>query len=181
MKLVGSNLDLRKVSWKKRVDIIPSRLSTDTETSSDEAPHHSHTHTRRPGEDLPIRPADRQPGSQHACYRAPLVRSHARQPGFLSALRDLTPLKNINIVESLSFWASYISPLGPQLALVPSFLPPATQRGALASTAAHPVDDEGQASLCACPSVLSPSRWRGGDLKEASLGSVSRLHYCVSL
>lgn len=43
MKLVGSNLDLRKVSWKKRVDVIPSRLSTDTEMSSDEVPGHSHT------------------------------------------------------------------------------------------------------------------------------------------
>lgn len=66
--LVGSNLDLRKVSWKKRVDVIPSRLSTDTEMSSDEAPRHSHSHTPLPGEDLPIRPTDRHRGSQHACY-----------------------------------------------------------------------------------------------------------------
>ncbi|KAG7236434.1 hypothetical protein INR49_000909 [Caranx melampygus] len=39
VKLVGSHLDLRKVSWKKQVDVIPSRNSTDTETSSDEAPN----------------------------------------------------------------------------------------------------------------------------------------------
>uniref|UniRef100_A0A7N8YQ31 Integrin beta n=1 Tax=Mastacembelus armatus TaxID=205130 RepID=A0A7N8YQ31_9TELE len=60
VKLVGSNLDLRKVSWKKQVDIIPSRLSTDTETNSDEAPHPSYTQTPLPGEDHSIRPTDRQ-------------------------------------------------------------------------------------------------------------------------
>uniref|UniRef100_A0A671XFI0 Integrin beta n=1 Tax=Sparus aurata TaxID=8175 RepID=A0A671XFI0_SPAAU len=65
VKLVGSNLDLRKVSWKKRVDVIPSRHSTDTEASSDEAPHPSSTQTRVPGEDHSIRPADRQTGSYH--------------------------------------------------------------------------------------------------------------------
>ncbi|XP_041830234.1 integrin beta-4 isoform X2 [Melanotaenia boesemani] len=48
MKLVGSNLDLRKVSWKKRVEIIPYRLSTDTEASSDEVPHPSNTQTPFP-------------------------------------------------------------------------------------------------------------------------------------
>ncbi|XP_071329314.1 integrin beta-4 isoform X2 [Trachinotus anak] len=48
VKLVGSHLDLRKVSWKKQVDIIPSRLSTDTETSSDEAPRPSYAQTPLP-------------------------------------------------------------------------------------------------------------------------------------
>uniref|UniRef100_A0AAX7VMB4 Integrin beta n=1 Tax=Astatotilapia calliptera TaxID=8154 RepID=A0AAX7VMB4_ASTCA len=48
VKLVGSNLDLRKVSWKRRVDVIPSRLSTDTETSSDETPNPSYTKTPLP-------------------------------------------------------------------------------------------------------------------------------------
>ncbi|XP_077958908.1 integrin beta-4 isoform X5 [Gasterosteus aculeatus] len=48
VKMVGSNLDLRKVSWKKRVDVIPSRLSTDTETSSDEVPHPSYAQTPLP-------------------------------------------------------------------------------------------------------------------------------------
>ncbi|XP_019119048.2 integrin beta-4 isoform X2 [Larimichthys crocea] len=48
VQLVGSNLDLRKVSWKKRVDIIPSRLSTDTETSLDETPHPSSAQTALP-------------------------------------------------------------------------------------------------------------------------------------
>uniref|UniRef100_A0A665VCW3 Integrin beta n=1 Tax=Echeneis naucrates TaxID=173247 RepID=A0A665VCW3_ECHNA len=42
VKLVGSHLDLRKVSWKKQVDVIPSRLSTDTEASADEAPQPSY-------------------------------------------------------------------------------------------------------------------------------------------
>uniref|UniRef100_A0AAQ5XYK5 Integrin beta n=1 Tax=Amphiprion ocellaris TaxID=80972 RepID=A0AAQ5XYK5_AMPOC len=48
VKLVGSNLDLRKVSWKKRVEVIPHRLSTDTEASSDEAPCPSRTQTPLP-------------------------------------------------------------------------------------------------------------------------------------
>uniref|UniRef100_A0AAQ6AP85 Integrin beta n=1 Tax=Amphiprion ocellaris TaxID=80972 RepID=A0AAQ6AP85_AMPOC len=60
VKLVGSNLDLRKVSWKKRVEVIPHRLSTDTEASSDEAPCPSRTQTPLPGEDLSIKPTDRQ-------------------------------------------------------------------------------------------------------------------------
>ncbi|KAK7918950.1 hypothetical protein WMY93_010234 [Mugilogobius chulae] len=39
VKLVGSDLDLRAVSWKKQVDVIPkSRLSTDTESSLEETP-----------------------------------------------------------------------------------------------------------------------------------------------
>ncbi|KAJ0016250.1 hypothetical protein NQD34_014540 [Periophthalmus magnuspinnatus] len=47
VKLVGSDLDLRSVSWKKHVDVIPrSRLSTDTEASSEETPPRT-----RPGED----------------------------------------------------------------------------------------------------------------------------------
>lgn len=58
VKLVGSHLDLRKVSWKKQVDLIPSRNSTDTETSSDEAPN------PLPGEDHSTRPADRQHASK---------------------------------------------------------------------------------------------------------------------
>ncbi|XP_010795576.1 integrin beta-4-like, partial [Notothenia coriiceps] len=50
VKLVGSNLDLRKVSWKRRVDVF--RLSTDTEASSDsEAPRQNYAKTPRPGED----------------------------------------------------------------------------------------------------------------------------------
>uniref|UniRef100_A0A8C4ILA4 Integrin beta n=1 Tax=Dicentrarchus labrax TaxID=13489 RepID=A0A8C4ILA4_DICLA len=69
VKLVGSNLDLRKVSWKKRVDIIPSRLSTDTETSSDEAPNPSHAKTPQPGEDHSIRPTDRQTVQSHSAYQ----------------------------------------------------------------------------------------------------------------
>ncbi|XP_029977239.1 integrin beta-4 isoform X2 [Sphaeramia orbicularis] len=49
VKLVGSNLDLRKVSWKKRVEVIPNyRLSTDTEASSDETPQLSHTQAPQP-------------------------------------------------------------------------------------------------------------------------------------
>uniref|UniRef100_A0A8D2ZQV2 Integrin beta n=1 Tax=Scophthalmus maximus TaxID=52904 RepID=A0A8D2ZQV2_SCOMX len=48
VKLVGSNLDLRKVSWKKQVDVIASRLSTDTEASSDETPHPSYAQTPLP-------------------------------------------------------------------------------------------------------------------------------------
>uniref|UniRef100_A0A8C5GEQ0 Integrin beta n=1 Tax=Gouania willdenowi TaxID=441366 RepID=A0A8C5GEQ0_GOUWI len=35
VKLVGSDLDLRAVSWKKPVEVITSRLSTDTESSSE--------------------------------------------------------------------------------------------------------------------------------------------------
>ncbi|XP_034414562.1 integrin beta-4 isoform X2 [Cyclopterus lumpus] len=45
VKLVGSKLDLRKVSW---LDVISSRLSTDTETSSDEAPHPGYAKTPLP-------------------------------------------------------------------------------------------------------------------------------------
>ncbi|XP_014825792.1 PREDICTED: integrin beta-4 isoform X3 [Poecilia mexicana] len=48
IKLVGSNLELRQVSWKQRVEVIPSRLSTDTEMSSDEKPHPSSSHTPLP-------------------------------------------------------------------------------------------------------------------------------------
>ncbi|TNN48639.1 Integrin beta-4 [Liparis tanakae] len=45
VKLVGSNLDLRRVTW---VDAITRRPSTDTETSSDEAPHPGNTQTPLP-------------------------------------------------------------------------------------------------------------------------------------
>ncbi|CAB1311821.1 unnamed protein product [Coregonus sp. 'balchen'] len=45
IKLVGSKLDLRSVSWKRHVDVIPYRLSTDTETSTDETPRPSRTQT----------------------------------------------------------------------------------------------------------------------------------------
>ncbi|XP_072311845.1 integrin beta-4 [Eucyclogobius newberryi] len=39
VKLVGSDLDLRTVSWKRQVDVIPrSRMSTDAEASSEETP-----------------------------------------------------------------------------------------------------------------------------------------------
>nr|XP_057918035.1 integrin beta-4 isoform X2 [Doryrhamphus excisus] len=49
VKMVGSNLDLRKVSWKKRVDVIPnSRHSTDTEASTDEVPLPRFTQTAVP-------------------------------------------------------------------------------------------------------------------------------------
>lgn len=61
MKLVGSSLDLRKVSWNKQVDFISSRLSTDS--SSDEAPRLGLTHTPLPGEDRAIGAADRREAS----------------------------------------------------------------------------------------------------------------------
>uniref|UniRef100_A0A7N5ZSS9 Integrin beta n=1 Tax=Anabas testudineus TaxID=64144 RepID=A0A7N5ZSS9_ANATE len=86
VQLVGSDLDLRKVSWKKRVDIIPSRFSTDTETSSDEAPRPSYAQTPLPGEEHSIRPTDRQlasmPAIVHRQSRALQVNQHARvSPG----------------------------------------------------------------------------------------------------
>lgn len=55
VKLVGSELDLRQVSWKKQVDVIARRLSTDTETSTDEGPHLSYAQTPQPGEDHSLR------------------------------------------------------------------------------------------------------------------------------
>lgn len=48
MQLVGSELDLRQVSWGRRVEIIPGRLSTD---GAEEAPHPSSARTPLPGED----------------------------------------------------------------------------------------------------------------------------------
>ncbi|XP_072228830.1 integrin beta-4 isoform X2 [Leuresthes tenuis] len=48
VKLVGSHLDLRTVAWKKQVEVIPIRLSTDTEASSDEAQHPSYSQTPLP-------------------------------------------------------------------------------------------------------------------------------------
>ncbi|XP_035998391.1 integrin beta-4 isoform X4 [Fundulus heteroclitus] len=48
LKLVGCNLDLRQVSWRKRVEVIPSRLSTDTEMSSDELPRPGSSQTPLP-------------------------------------------------------------------------------------------------------------------------------------
>uniref|UniRef100_A0A8D3DDK0 Integrin beta n=1 Tax=Scophthalmus maximus TaxID=52904 RepID=A0A8D3DDK0_SCOMX len=72
VKLVGSNLDLRKVSWKKQVDVIASRLSTDTEASSDETPHPSYAQTPLPGEDSSIRPADRKTGNSPRIQSVPI-------------------------------------------------------------------------------------------------------------
>lgn len=144
VKLVGSNLDLRKVSWKKRVDVIPSRLSTDTEMSSDEAPRHSHSHTPLPGEDLPIRPTDRQRGSRLACLL--LIRHFAA-----------------NCSQGWAFRLCIFLPLDPQPVPIPILL---------ASTAAHLVDDSGQAFLCACPSVFCLSQQEGGNVREASLCSL---------
>uniref|UniRef100_A0A3B3UL19 Integrin beta n=1 Tax=Poecilia latipinna TaxID=48699 RepID=A0A3B3UL19_9TELE len=73
IKLVGSNLELRQVSWKQRVEVIPSRLSTDTEMSSDEKPHPSSSHTPLPGEDRPTRSTDRdrQTASMPYCTASP--------------------------------------------------------------------------------------------------------------
>lgn len=48
VQLVGSDLDLRKVSWKLPADIIPCRLSPDTDASD------SHAQTLAQGEDLSL-------------------------------------------------------------------------------------------------------------------------------
>lgn len=110
MKLVGSNLDLRKVSWKKQVDIIPSRLSTDS--SSDEAPHLSHTHTPLPGEDRAIRATDRQAGGEHASCQFP------------SKATSVSPLPSL-IRPYLRNHAEPTPTL--QLAAILSFFPPASK------------------------------------------------------
>lgn len=75
------------------------------------------------------------------------------------------PAINTPLVSSQgwAFGLHIFLPLEPSAGTHPIFL---------ASTAAHLVDDPGQGFLCACPSVLSPSQWRGGDLREASLCSV---------
>ncbi|KAG9350375.1 hypothetical protein JZ751_026730, partial [Albula glossodonta] len=44
VQLVGEDLDLRKVSWRLPADVIPNRLSTDTE-ASDEPPHPARAQT----------------------------------------------------------------------------------------------------------------------------------------
>ncbi|KAI4897175.1 hypothetical protein NFI96_015221 [Prochilodus magdalenae] len=51
VKLVGSDLDLRTVSWKLPADIIPFRLSSSTE-GSDDPPASSHLQTPHPGDHL---------------------------------------------------------------------------------------------------------------------------------
>uniref|UniRef100_A0A8B9LL02 Integrin beta n=1 Tax=Astyanax mexicanus TaxID=7994 RepID=A0A8B9LL02_ASTMX len=48
VKLVGSDLDLRMVSWKLPADVIPHRLSSSTE-ASDDLPPASHLRTPHPG------------------------------------------------------------------------------------------------------------------------------------
>lgn len=118
-----------------------------------------------------VYPADRQTGSSHASYYAPPVRGPARQPTFLSALRDLILSEISTFVYSFSFGLQSLSPR-PRVAPVSSILPPPAQRGALASTAPPPVDDRGQAFPGACLSVLSPSQWGGNDLEEACPGFV---------
>uniref|UniRef100_A0AAZ3SUJ0 Integrin beta n=1 Tax=Oncorhynchus tshawytscha TaxID=74940 RepID=A0AAZ3SUJ0_ONCTS len=83
IKLVGSKLDLRSVSWKRHVDVIPYRLSTDTDTSTDETPRPSRAQTPSlKGEDhLPgvldsqTRQSDRQkdsmPATAHGSHQPP--------------------------------------------------------------------------------------------------------------
>uniref|UniRef100_A0A8C7PP43 Integrin beta n=1 Tax=Oncorhynchus mykiss TaxID=8022 RepID=A0A8C7PP43_ONCMY len=83
IKLVGSKLDLRSVSWKRHVDVIPYRLSTDTDTSTDETPRPSRAQTPSlKGEDhLPgvldsqTRQTDRQkdsmPATVHGSHQPP--------------------------------------------------------------------------------------------------------------
>uniref|UniRef100_A0A8C7L721 Integrin beta n=1 Tax=Oncorhynchus kisutch TaxID=8019 RepID=A0A8C7L721_ONCKI len=83
IKLVGSKLDLRSVSWKRHADVIPYRLSTDTDTSTDETPRPSRAQTPSlKGEDhLPgvldsqTRQSDRQkdsmPATAHGSHQPP--------------------------------------------------------------------------------------------------------------
>lgn len=80
---MGSKLDLRSVSWKRHVDVIPYRLSTDTDTSTDETPRPSRAQTPSlKGEDhLPgvldsqTRQTDRQkdsmPATVHGSHQPP--------------------------------------------------------------------------------------------------------------
>uniref|UniRef100_A0A8C3AUV6 Integrin beta n=1 Tax=Cyclopterus lumpus TaxID=8103 RepID=A0A8C3AUV6_CYCLU len=81
VKLVGSKLDLRKVSW---LDVISSRLSTDTETSSDEAPHPGYAKTPLPGEDHSIRVRDRHSQLAQSIHFTPCIQSLNRdRPYFI--------------------------------------------------------------------------------------------------
>lgn len=63
VQLVGSDLDLRKVSWKLPADIIPCRLSPDTDASDSQ--------TLPQGEDLSL--ADSMPATPNVnpqlCYQ----------------------------------------------------------------------------------------------------------------
>lgn len=137
---MGSNLDLRKVSWKKRVDVIPSRHSTDTETSSDEAPNLSHAQTAVPGEDHSVR----QSGSQHASYCTMHCLSDAwqRQPVFLSARHD-------SILSELATFVKF-SGFGPR--------PPSPPLGTIYLAANYP---ETNAAIN-CPTSSWWSGWGGG-------------------
>uniref|UniRef100_A0A8K9UHQ9 Integrin beta n=1 Tax=Oncorhynchus mykiss TaxID=8022 RepID=A0A8K9UHQ9_ONCMY len=90
IKLVGSKLDLRSVSWKRHVDVIPYRLSTDTDTSTDETPRPSRAQTPSlKGEDhLPgvldsqTRQTDRQkdsmPATVHGSHQPPKQLQYSR-------------------------------------------------------------------------------------------------------
>lgn len=130
IKLVGSNLELRQVSWKKRVEVIPSRLSTDTEMSSDEVPHPSSSQTPLPGDDHSTRSTDRQADSPHG-------------------------IEIMFLALSFRLWSSSFCTW---LAPFPPVLPPAAQHWTLASTAPHPVDGRGWGLSRRLPlSVLSPS------------------------
>uniref|UniRef100_A0A8D0CMP9 Integrin beta n=1 Tax=Scleropages formosus TaxID=113540 RepID=A0A8D0CMP9_SCLFO len=56
VQLVGEDLDLRKVSWRLPAEIIPQRLSSDTE-ASDEPPRPGRAQTPLQGEDRTDRPS----------------------------------------------------------------------------------------------------------------------------
>lgn len=161
VQLVGSDLDLRKVSWKKRVDIIPSRFSTDTETSSDEAPRPSYAQTPLPGEEHSIRPTDRQlasmPAIVHRQSRALQVNQRFSLPSWFDPLRTVI----------VCFWASVPVPL--PLAGTYSICPPAScpERSIGINCSISSWWSGAGFPRCLSLSVISPPSYRGGDQEAA--------------
>uniref|UniRef100_A0A665VDN1 Integrin beta n=1 Tax=Echeneis naucrates TaxID=173247 RepID=A0A665VDN1_ECHNA len=86
VKLVGSHLDLRKVSWKKQVDVIPSRLSTDTEASADEAPQPSYAQRS-----LQDTLSSLQGSLSDDTFSLPQCNSHSASAGPVILTRSLSP------------------------------------------------------------------------------------------
>uniref|UniRef100_A0A8C9TJC1 Integrin beta n=1 Tax=Scleropages formosus TaxID=113540 RepID=A0A8C9TJC1_SCLFO len=100
VQLVGEDLDLRKVSWRLPAEIIPQRLSSDTE-ASDEPPRPGRAQTPLQGEDRTDRRMTALPAT------TPTAKAKALQKPLLSNILD-TQITTAMILTLPVLW--YLDP-----------------------------------------------------------------------
>uniref|UniRef100_A0A674ETE0 Integrin beta n=1 Tax=Salmo trutta TaxID=8032 RepID=A0A674ETE0_SALTR len=170
IKLVGSKLDLRSVSWKRHVDVIPYHLSTDTDTSTDETPRASRAQTPSlKGEDhLPgvldsqTRQIDRQkdsmPATAHGSHQPPMQ---------LQCPLIISSLATQNMHDRGSFKMSLNSRLAPGVPDTPTRLVfSALGPTALKVSWQEPHCDRDVLGYCVLYQLLN-----GGDMKRIDVSS----------